>query len=90
MAEELIGQGDNSRHVYDRGYPTGPVCVGDLSAKLRGDIRVIDPDLLLNDAPVPDGMEVGFGAWPLSRNEVSAAVIVKGHMQGLMNIAEGF
>ena len=31
-------------------------------------------------------MQVGFGAWPLNRNEVAAAVIVEGHMQGLMHV----
>ena len=32
-------------------------------------------------------MEVGFGAWPCNRNEVAPTVIVEGHMQGLMDVA---
>ncbi len=33
------------------------------------------------------GVEVGF-AWPGDRNQVPAAVIVKGHVQRLMNVAD--
>ena len=61
------------------GTPPRPVFLRNLSAELGGDIRVIAPDLPLDDALVPDGMEVGF-AWPLNHNEVSAAVVVEGHM----------
>jgi hypothetical protein len=50
----------------------------DLGAELGGDIRIIEPDLLLDDALVPDGMEIGFAAWPLDRDQVPAAVIVEG------------
>jgi hypothetical protein len=32
-------------------------------------------------------MEIGFAAWPLDRDQVAAAVIVEGHVQRLMNIA---
>ena len=87
MAEELVGPPDNSRHIDGRRYPSPSIIIGDFSAKLGGNIRVIEPDLLLDDASVPDGMEIGFGACPLNRNEVSAAVIVEGHMQGLMDVA---
>ncbi len=53
-----------------------------------GDVRVIDLDLLLDDAIVPDGMQVGFGAWPIDRDKVAASVIVKGHVQRLVHITD--
>ena len=85
---ELVGPSDNGRRVDYLRHPTLPVFLRDLSAKLGGNIRVIEPDLLLDDAPVPDSMEVGFGAWPRDRDQVSAAVIVKGDMQRLMDVAD--
>ena len=86
MAEELVGPPDNSRHVDGRRNPSRPVFIGNLGTERRH-IRVIEPDLVLNDAGVPNSMKIGFGACPLNRNEVSAAVIVEGHMQGLMDVA---
>ena len=83
----FVGPCHNGGYVDYLRQRARPVLVSDLGAELGGNIHIIDADLLLDDASVPDGMEVGFGACPLNRNEVSAAVIVKGYMQGLMNIA---
>jgi hypothetical protein len=55
-------------------------------AEHGGDRRVIEPDFLLDNASITDGVKIE-PAWPLNGDEVSAAVIIKRYMQGLMNIA---
>lgn len=82
----FVSPGDNGRHVEGWRYPAFSVVVSNLGAKPGGDGRIIEPDLLFDDASVPDGVKIK-AAWPVNGDEVSAAVIVERDVERLVNVA---
>ena len=80
----FVSPGDDGRRVEGRRYPAVSVVVGDLGAKLGGDLRIIDSDLLRDNASAPDGVKI-VAAWSLNGDEVPVAVIVERDVQRLMN-----
>jgi len=58
------GPRDNGRRVDYRRYPARPIFVREFGAQLHGDTRIIEPDLLLDDAIVPDRVKIEFARPP--------------------------
>jgi hypothetical protein len=77
---------NNGGRVNNRRHPSRTILIGDLCAELGGYIRIIELDLLFVDAIVPRGVKVHL-AKPGYCDQVPAVIIVEGHVQRLMNIA---
>jgi hypothetical protein len=66
--------------------PRGALGIRYARAELGGDVSDVSPELPLNDARIPDGMEV-VSAWSLFNNGVASAVVCERHMERLVDIA---
>lgn len=82
----FVGPGCNRCRVDNVRDPALPVVGGDFGSKRAGDNLVIKAKFLLDNAPVPNGMETG-PALSVDGDQVAAAVVVEGDVQGLMDIS---